>query len=241
MRRDQLEHAIRTACQIIGHPAVIIVGSQAILGSFGEDELPAEATMSVEVDVLPIADSNTATAALADLIEGVAGEWSPFEEQHGFSIDGVDLDTAVLPAGWRDRLVRVQNLNTAAPSGRPQFIGWCLDPEDLCVAKLCAHREKDLNFVGALHQAGLVDASVIADRLVQVDVRHQQAAGVALHWLASLPAPIADASSGRLAPRMPVAEEEPPGERVAARIDGIAHERRTPPPSLRPPGPTLGR
>ena len=42
MRRDQLEHAIRTACQIIGHPAVIIVGSHAILGSFGEDELPVE-------------------------------------------------------------------------------------------------------------------------------------------------------------------------------------------------------
>ena len=27
MRRDQLEHAIRAACQIIGHPAVIIVGA----------------------------------------------------------------------------------------------------------------------------------------------------------------------------------------------------------------------
>ncbi len=155
MRRVQLEHAIRTACQIIGHPAVIIVGSQAILGSFGEDELQVEATMSVEVDVLPIADSNTVIAELADLIEGVAGEWSPFEEMHGFSIDGVDLDTAVLPTGWRDRLVPVQNANTAAPSGRPQFIGWCLDPEDLCVAKLCAHREKDLNFVRALHAAGV--------------------------------------------------------------------------------------
>ena len=34
MRRDQLEHAIRTACQIIGHDAVVVVGSQAILGSF---------------------------------------------------------------------------------------------------------------------------------------------------------------------------------------------------------------
>jgi hypothetical protein len=33
MRRDQLEHAIRTACQIIGHDAVVVVGSQAILGS----------------------------------------------------------------------------------------------------------------------------------------------------------------------------------------------------------------
>jgi hypothetical protein len=29
MRRDQLEHAIRTACQIIGRPEVIVVGSQS--------------------------------------------------------------------------------------------------------------------------------------------------------------------------------------------------------------------
>ena len=186
MRRDQLEHAIRAACQIIGQPAVIIVGSQAILGSYREDQLPVEATMSAEVDVLPMADSNAVTAELADLIEGVAGEWSSFEEQHGFSIDGVDLQTAVLPHGWRDRLVRVQNVNTAAPSGRPQFIGWCLDKEDLCVAKLCAHREKDLNFVRALHDAGLVDAAVIAERLLQVEPPHEQAAAIGRSWLESL-------------------------------------------------------
>jgi hypothetical protein len=90
MRRDQLEHAIRTACQIIERPEVIVVGSQAILGSFREDELPADATMSVEVDILPIADSNDETARLADLIEGVAGEFSTFEQLHGFSIDGVE-------------------------------------------------------------------------------------------------------------------------------------------------------
>lgn len=186
MRRDQLEHAIRAACQIIGHPAVIIVGSQAILASYREDELPVEATMSVEIDVMPMADNNVITAELADLIEGVAGEWSLFEEQHGFSIDGVDLQTAVLPEGWRDRLVRVQNLNTAAPSGRPQFIGWCLDKEDLCVAKLCAHREKDLNFVRALHAAGLVDVAVIAERLLQVEPRHEPAAAVGRSWVEAL-------------------------------------------------------
>jgi hypothetical protein len=105
MRRSQLEHAIRTACQIIGKPAVIVVGSQSILGTFREDQLPAEATMSAEIDILPIADDNTETARLADIIEGVAGEFSPFEELHGFSIDGVDLETSALPAGWRDRLV----------------------------------------------------------------------------------------------------------------------------------------
>jgi hypothetical protein len=75
--------------------------------------------MSIEVDILPIADGNDETARLADLIEGVAGEFSPFEELHGFSIDGVDLDTSVLPDGWRDRLVKVQNVNTAPPSGDP--------------------------------------------------------------------------------------------------------------------------
>jgi hypothetical protein len=33
MRRDQLEHAIRTACQFIGRREVIVVGSQSILGT----------------------------------------------------------------------------------------------------------------------------------------------------------------------------------------------------------------
>jgi len=110
---------------------VIIAGSQAILGTYDESQLPAAATMSIEVDILPIADTNAETARLADLIEGVAGEFSPFEELHDFNIDGVDLDTAVLPEGWRDRLVKVQNANTAAPAGSPRFTGWCLNKEDL--------------------------------------------------------------------------------------------------------------
>ncbi|WP_454854883.1 DUF6036 family nucleotidyltransferase [Promicromonospora soli] len=183
MRRDQLEHAIRAACQIIGHPEVIVVGSQSILGTYREDQLPPQATMSIEVDVLPIADGNEETARLADIIEGVAGEFSPFEELHGFSIDGVDLETALLPDGWRDRLVKVQNHNTAALSGEPQFTGWCLDKEDLCVAKLCVLREKDRNFVGALLDAGLVDPVVIRHRLAEVQKPHRDAAERGTVWL----------------------------------------------------------
>jgi len=183
MRRDQLEHAIRTACQIIQHSEVIVVGSQAILGTYDESQLPAEATMSIEVDILPIADTNAETARLADLIEGVAGEFSTFEELHGFSIDGVDLDTAVLPEGWRDRLVKVQNANTAAPAGSPRFTGWCLDKEDLCVAKLIAFREKDLNFVGALLEHALVDSEVVMLRLGTVAHQHQTSTEQAISWL----------------------------------------------------------
>jgi hypothetical protein len=183
VRRDQLEHAIRASCQILSHPAVIIVGSQAILGTFDESDLPTEATMSHEVDVLPMADSSIETSQLADLLDGVAGQWSSFEQLHGFCIDGVDWQTCALPTGWQQRLVRVQNPNTAAPRGQPQFIGWCLDKEDLCVAKLCANREKDLNFVQALISAKLVDPTLIADRLGHLDELHQSAADRARRWL----------------------------------------------------------
>jgi hypothetical protein len=89
MRRDQLEHAIRAACQITNQLEVVVVGSQAILGSYPEYALSTLATRSLEVDVLPITDDNSETIRLADLIVGVAGEFSPFEQQHGFRIDGV--------------------------------------------------------------------------------------------------------------------------------------------------------
>jgi hypothetical protein len=141
--------------------------------------------MSIEVDILPIADSNDETARMADLIEGIAGEFSPFEELHGFSIDGVDLDTAVLPDGWRDRLVKVQNANTAAPAGEPLFTGWCLDKEDLCVAKLIALREKDRNFVAALLDAGLVNSDLITTRLSAMSGEHPAETERALTWLNS--------------------------------------------------------
>lgn len=96
----------------------------------------------------------------------------------------MDLQTSALPDGWRDRLVKVQSENTAAPSGEPQFIGWCLDKEDLCVAKLCALREKDLNFVDALITHDLVDPEVIAARLATVPERYRRASQRAAAWLA---------------------------------------------------------
>jgi hypothetical protein len=85
MRGDQLEHAIRAACQITGQTEVIVVGSQAILGTYPEYELSSLATGSLEIDILPITDDNDETMRLADLMVGIAGEFSQFEQTHGFS------------------------------------------------------------------------------------------------------------------------------------------------------------
>lgn len=141
--------------------------------------------MSLEVDILPIAPAEATTSALADRIEGVAGEWSPFDELHGFSIDGVSLTTAALPAGWRTRLVKVANDNTTADDGQRRFTGWCLERHDLCVAKLVALREKDVNFVAALIIAGLVEKQTISARLDQLDPSHAVAAERAKSWIQS--------------------------------------------------------
>lgn len=116
-----------------------MVGSQAILGTYDESQLPDAATCRGRAVGRP--HRRCRRRALA------------FEELRGFSIDGVDLQTAVLPDGWRDRLVKVQNANTATPPGEPRFTGLCLDKDDLCVAKLVASRDKDRNFVAALLKA----------------------------------------------------------------------------------------
>jgi hypothetical protein len=180
MNRRQLWHAIRAACSIAGIDSVIIVGSQSILGSFNEKELPRHATMSLEVDVLPDVDDEARLVELSDLIEGVGGELSTFQETHGFALDGVDLTTSILPDGWRGRLVPVSNRSTRDSLTGRQYTGWCLDPADLCVAKLCASREKDREFVFALVQAGLVDWQAVKDRLSLIPAEHADIAQAVL-------------------------------------------------------------
>ncbi|WP_211288201.1 hypothetical protein [Mumia flava] len=80
----------------------------------------------------------------------------------------------------------MSNLNTAAPGGEPVFTGWRLDKDDLCVAKLCAFREKDRDFVRALVEARLVDRTAIEARLTTVAPRYQRAADAAARWIATL-------------------------------------------------------
>lgn len=55
----------------------------------------------------------------------------------------------------------------------------------LCVAKLCAFREKDQNFVAALLDVDLVNAEVIAKRLPEVPKKRHSSAERALSWLAA--------------------------------------------------------
>lgn len=61
----------------------------------------------------------------------------------------------MLPNGWEARTVQV------APDGPGGAFARCLDPDDLCAAKLVRGEGKDLEFVGVLVEAGLDPASLV--------------------------------------------------------------------------------
>ncbi len=86
----------------------------------------------------------------ADQVDAFIGEFSPFHETYGYYAQGVSVSTAVLPEGWRDRLVLVESENTQP--GR----GYALDPHDWVVSELVAGREKDALSADALLRTGSV-------------------------------------------------------------------------------------
>jgi len=173
VRRADLEHVLRAAATVAGVTDLVVLGSQAILGSYPEWDLPIEATMSIEADVaidveLAHLDREADETALADLIDGAMGEGSLFQQTHGYYAQGVETTTAVLADGWRDRLVPM-----ICESADPKVVGWCLEAHDLWVAKAVAAREKDAEFCRALARAGLVERATCEARLADLQPAEQ--------------------------------------------------------------------
>lgn len=103
----------------------------------------------------------------ADLIDGSIGEHSAFHETFGYYAQGVGEDTAVLPEGWRDRLVRVENPNTNG------IVGLCLEVHDLAISKYIAGREKDREFTRQLAMHGMTERKTLLERLKRTKVSDQ--------------------------------------------------------------------
>jgi hypothetical protein len=156
VNRQQLAHVLRSACKVAHDPDVLVLGSQSILGSFDEHDLPWEATASQEADIAFLGDS---TRNKADEVDGAIGEMSTFHEENGVYAEGVHVDVATLPDGWKDRLV-TWDLESSKPA-QPRF----LEPHDLAVSKLAAGRPKDHEFVLALIRSGLLNPNVIRERV----------------------------------------------------------------------------
>jgi hypothetical protein len=148
MRRQDLEHIIRAAGAIADEQELVIIGSQALLGTY--PSAPDELLVSMEADIYPLNAPEK-----SDLIDGSIGELSPFHEEFGYFAHGIGPETAVLARGWKKRLIPVSNENTGG------ITGLCLHPVDIAASKLMAGREMDYSFVRGLLEHALVSAQEI--------------------------------------------------------------------------------
>jgi len=161
MRRDQFDHVVRAAAAVVDDE-LIIVGSQAILAQ--HPLAPDEMVVSEELDVYPRSDP-----ARAIEIEAALGQGSLFEETFGYRAHGVGPETATLPAGWQERLVRVE-VETLA--GAPA-IGWAVEAHDLVLSKLVAGRDEDYVFAVAALRSEIVDAGELEQRAALLPNDHR--------------------------------------------------------------------
>jgi hypothetical protein len=157
MKRSELEHVIRAAATIADDDEIIVIGSQAILGQFPSP--PAELCVSNEADVYPKNHPER-----ADLIDGSIGELSPFHDTFGYYAQGVGETTAVLPDGWKTRLVSLKSPGTRGA------VGLCLEIHDLLISKYVAGREKDRRFARDAIRYELVDQATLLDRLANTPI-----------------------------------------------------------------------
>jgi hypothetical protein len=102
-----------------------------------------------------------------------------FHATFGYYAQGVVETTAVLPEGWRERLVRFETPGTNGA------VAWCLEPHDLWISKAIAGRPKDAEFCRALLEAHMVDRAVLHGRLAAV---------------AGIPQAVRSAAAGRIGP-----------------------------------------
>lgn len=164
MTREQLDHILRAAGNVAGHKRFVLVGSTAIF-AWHEDELvPTAMARSREADLFASDVSEDEAERISDLLENI-GQLSIFDETHGYYVDGVGPRTAVLPVDWRERS------KTYAPHGGDGVSALVPHPEDIALSKLCAGREKDLDWVAAAHRAKLIELNALADRVDKLPER----------------------------------------------------------------------
>jgi len=157
MTRSELEHLIRAAGAISNDSEIVIIGSQSILGQF--PDAPPALLVSAEADLFPLHHPE-----LSALVDGSIGEGSPFHDLYGYFAQGVGEETATLPQGWRERLIRISNANTQGVTGL------CLEVHDLAISKYVAGREKDRDFTRELARQRMTQRDILVAREQATDL-----------------------------------------------------------------------
>jgi hypothetical protein len=170
VRREDLHHVVAAAAQIVDENEFVVVGSQAILGTY--PDAPESLLRSQEADLYPRHAPEKAIK-----IEGALGDGSHFQQTFGYYAHAVGPETAKAPAGWEDRLVVVDVPPRVASYAKA--VALCLEPHDLILSKLAANRERDWEFAREALGAKLVNARILLERVNDLPVSSDLRASIA--------------------------------------------------------------
>jgi hypothetical protein len=155
MNRADFEHLMAAAAEVADEEELIVIGSQAILGS--HPDAPDGLLLSMEADIYP-----RAAPEKAEQIDGALGDGSMFHSQYGYYAHGVGPTTAQAPAGWMERLVPVAI--PPRPGASRTTTALCMEVHDLVLAKLAAGRERDWEFARICVRHRLCDRELLLAR-----------------------------------------------------------------------------
>ena len=78
----------------------------------------------------------------------------------------------MLPDGWEDRLIIVNNENTNGVSGL------CLEVHDLAISKFVAARPKDLEYIQELIRQQMIEKTTLTERLAETQLNEAEQASI---------------------------------------------------------------
>jgi hypothetical protein len=152
MRREDLRCLFAQARSLCGETDYVVLGSLAVLGCAGE--VPPRMAASIDVDAFSKGDP----ARIFDLVPAL-GQGSPFELEHGYYLDPISPRVATLPAGWEDRLVRIQL--------EPELAAWFLEPNDAAVSKYARMEPRDREWIRPGLRAGILTLAILDERFAE--------------------------------------------------------------------------
>ena len=152
MRREDLKRLFARARDLCGETDYVVFGSLAVLGC--ASEVPPRMAASIDVDAFCKSDPGRVFGLVSAL-----GQGSPFEAEHGYYLDPISPRVATLPAGWLDRLTRIQlDLDLAA---------WFLEANDAAVSKYARMEPRDREWIRPGLSAGVLSLEILEARFAE--------------------------------------------------------------------------
>jgi hypothetical protein len=167
MNLDALFDLFQRARKLCAHQDFVVIGSLSILGLAEHFDIPADMTLSNDVDCYTKNDPDRVFDLLAAL-----GENSAYHHSSGYYLDAVSPNLPSLPDGWRDRLHKLE---------RDGVRLWFLDPNDAALSKYARGELRDRRWIQAGIRSGVVSLPLVNARFGRtnfLDMDEQQRARV---------------------------------------------------------------